>query len=126
MFKGVNRKYGSIIIITMLSEIWSILPQDIVHLILTYDGTMTYRNGKYMNKIPNPDENYPLILERMRFQRYRRFYSNFSFVTMQIQGTNTEKEMNYWATDNGLKIMLYEWDYGENSFVLEKTLYSNR
>lgn len=102
------------------------LPLEIVHQILKYDGTMTYRNGKYMNKIVDPDKNYPLIVERMRFQRYRQFYSNFSFVTMQIQGTNTEKEMNYWATNEGLKINLYEWDYGKNSFIQQKTLFNNR
>jgi hypothetical protein len=107
-------------------EIFTKLPPEIVHHILTYDGTMTYRNGKYMNKIPDPDENYPLILERMRFQRYRRFYSMFSFVTIQIQGTNTEKDICYWATNSGLKITLFEWDYSENSFVQEKKLYSNR
>jgi hypothetical protein len=109
-----------------MEEIFSKLPLEIVHHILTYDGTMTYRNGKYMNKIPNPDENYPLVLERMRFQRYRQCYSMFSFVTIQIPGQTTEKEINYWATADGLKITLYEWAYGDNSFVQEKTLFSNR
>ena len=74
----------------MLAEIWLNLPQDIVHHILKYNGTMTYRNGKYMNKIPDPDALYPLICERMRIQRHRKFYSRFSFVTMQIQRSATE------------------------------------
>lgn len=107
-------------------EIFTKLPLEIVHYILVYDGRMTYRNGKYMNKILDPDKNYPLIVERMRFQRYRQFYSKLSFVTVQIQGTNTEKEINYWATNDGLKINLYEWDYGNDSFVQQKTLFNNR
>lgn len=110
----------------MEMEIFTKLPLEIVHHILTYDGTVTYRNGKYMNKILDPDKNYPLVVERMRFQQYRRFYSKLSFVTMQIQGTNTEKEMNYWATKEGLKINLYEWDYGKNSFIQQKALFNNR
>ena len=105
---------------------WSNLHQDIIHYILKYDGTMTYRNGRYMNKIPNPDDNYPLILDRMRMQRYRRFYSSFSFVTIQIFTTTTEKEISYWATNEGLKISVFEWDYGNNSFIKEEILFNNR
>ena len=107
-------------------RVWSKLPTDIIHHILKYDGTMTYRNGKYMNKIPNPDENYPLILERMKIQRYRRFLSKMSFVTIQIPTGITEKEICFWATNKGLKITLFEWDYEDNSSIREKQLYSNR
>ena len=79
-----------------------------------------------MNKIPNPDENYPLILERMKIQRYRNFLSKMSFVTIQITTGITEKEICFWATNNGLKITLFEWDYENNSSIVEKQLYSNR
>jgi len=106
--------------------LWANLPTDIINHILKYNGTITYRSGKYMNKIPNPDENYPLILERMKLQRYRRFYAKMSFVTIQIPTSIYEKEICYWATNNGLKITLFEWDYTESSYVQEKTLYANR
>jgi hypothetical protein len=106
-------------------DLCSKLPQDIVHHILKYDGTMTYRNGKYINKIPNPDENYPLIFERMRSQRYRRFYSSMSFVTIQIPTSINEKEICYWATNDGLKITLFEWDCVNYTFVQEKRLFIN-
>ena len=105
---------------------WSNLPQDIIHYIFKYDGTITYRNGKYMNKIPNPDENYPLILDRMRIQRYRRYYHTFSFVNIQLYTTETEKEICYWATNEGLKISFIEWNYGNNSFIKEELLFCNR
>jgi hypothetical protein len=107
-------------------EVWSKLPTDIINHILGYDGTMTYRNGKYINKIPNPDENYPLILERMKIQRYRRFLSKMSFVTIQIDTGIMEKEICFWATNNGLKITLFEWDYDNHIFIQEKMLYTNR
>ena len=124
------------------------LPQDIIHYILKYDGTMTYRNGKYMNKILDPDKNYPLIVERMRFQRYRRFLSTISFVTIHITTPNfsgdkvayevsseeaesplptTEKEICYWATNDGLKISLIEVDYDNHmNFVQNTILFCNR
>lgn len=108
-------------------EIFTKLPLEIIHQILIYDGTMTYRNGKYMNKILDPDKNYPLILERMRFQRYRRFYGRYSFVTIQIQGTTDEKEISYWATNEGLKVSVVKGiyvDYG--NWFQEDILFSNR
>jgi hypothetical protein len=106
---------------------FSQLPLEIVHHILNYDGRITYRNGKFMNKIPNPDENYPLVLERMRFQQHRRFCDGYSFVTMKIRGLTTEKTLIYWATNAGLKITFFEWNYHDNrDFIREEMLFCNR
>jgi hypothetical protein len=49
-----------------------------------------------------------------------------SCVTIQITSGITEKEICFWATNKGLIITLFEWDYDENSFVQEKIVYSNR
>jgi hypothetical protein len=84
---------------------WCKLPNDIINHILQYDGTITCRNGKYINKIPHLDISYPLILNAMCFHRYRRYISNMSFVTIKIK--NTEKVISYIASNNGLIITLF-------------------
>ena len=103
---------------------WTKLPPDIINHILLYDRTIRHRNGKYINKIPNPDENYPLILERMRCQRYRRFYRNMSFVTIIIPNTE-QKQICYCASNRGLTITLFEFDYSDDSSIKEELLFKN-
>ena len=36
-------------------------PIDVVHRILTYDGRIKYRNGKYMNQIAHDDDRYSML-----------------------------------------------------------------
>ena len=37
------------------------LPMDIVHHILEYNGTVKYRNGVYINRIPRDDKRYDML-----------------------------------------------------------------
>lgn len=49
------------------------LPMDIVHYILSYNDTIKYRNGKYMNKICKTDKRYEIL------QRIEQIRSNTVF-----------------------------------------------
>ena len=102
--------------------LWSNLPTDAINLILTYDGRITYRNGSYINKILDVDTYYPLIGERMRFQRYRRFCSGVSFVTIIL---DTGKHICYWATCKGIRITLFTPTDEHHSNIIEKQLFTN-
>ena len=46
----------------LLVMLFSTLPMDIVHHILSYTGGLKYRNGKYMGQISTTDERYKLLL----------------------------------------------------------------
>lgn len=44
----------------------SSLPEDIVHHILSYNGVLKLRNGKYMGQISKSDKRYELLLKIRR------------------------------------------------------------
>ena len=43
--------------------LFSNLPLDVIHYILSYNDTIKYRNGKYMNQICKKDTRYELLLK---------------------------------------------------------------
>ena len=46
--------------------LFSSLPTDIIHHILSYIGTLKHRNGKYMGQISKTDKRYELLLKIQR------------------------------------------------------------
>jgi hypothetical protein len=46
--------------------LFSSLPTDIIHNILSYNGTLKLRNGKYMGQISKSDKRYELLLKISR------------------------------------------------------------
>lgn len=106
-----------------MKKIWKSLPIDIIHYILEYNNNIKLRNGIYMNQILNVDMKYNSILNKMRFQRYRRFNtdSKISFVNIYIR--NTKKSIYYYATKLGYRITLHIEN--ENKDYGVTILYSN-
>jgi len=94
----------------MNTLLWQILPVELVNLILEYDGIIKLRNGKFMNQLLNIDNNYPLILERMCFNKNRRFYKSICVSTVDIHIPNTEKFICYWAGERELRVTLHRKD----------------
>ena len=43
--------------------LFSYLPTDIIHYILSYNETLKHRNGKYMGQISKSDKRYELLLK---------------------------------------------------------------
>ena len=43
------------------SDIFLVLPKEIIHHILSYSDAVKWRNGKYMNQIPKNDNLYVLL-----------------------------------------------------------------
>jgi hypothetical protein len=105
-----------------MDGLWDKLPVDIINCILQYDGRISHRNGVYINKIRNPDILYPLLFERMRFQRFRRFLSKVSFVTIVLP---TEKHICYWASNQGLQITMFTPLEDDEYSMIEEKLFTN-
>ena len=51
----------------------NLLPLEIVHRILEYDGRMKYRHGKYMNQIAQDDDRYKMLLTMPIIEPYPNY-----------------------------------------------------
>jgi hypothetical protein len=59
--------------------LFSQLPEDIIHHILSYDTAMKYRNGKYMIQIAPTDPRYDMLTQRIVYPRNKIYHMNRSF-----------------------------------------------
>ena len=44
-----------------MDAVFALLPADLVRSILVYDGSIKYRQGKYMNQLSRTDDRYALV-----------------------------------------------------------------
>ena len=51
----------------------NLLPLEIVHRILEYDGRIKYRHGKYMNQIAQDDDRYKMLLTMPIIEPYPNY-----------------------------------------------------
>ena len=87
--------------------LFSSLPTDIIHHILSYIGTLKHRNGKYMSQISKSDKRYELLLKIPRkicympsistiTDNYYYLYVNNFLTIYEIQYSYSQKPMyNY-------------------------------
>ena len=68
----------------------NLLPLEIVHRILAYDGRIKYRHGKYMNQICKDDYRYHLLRKISVFQRDDWYDGNFHVYRMNYNNCDNE------------------------------------
>ena len=71
------------------------IPEELLHIILAYDGRIKYKNGKYVNIIHKNDERYniitPIVSKKMEIMKRTQiygsgFYFEFGFDTCRNVG----------------------------------------
>ena len=60
------------------------LPIDIVNKILDYDGSIKYRNGKYINQISKTDKRYEMLLNIRRSFMHDRYLTNLYYKSVLV------------------------------------------
>ena len=82
----------------------SYIPEDLLHIILAYDGRIKYKNGKYVNIIHKNDERYniivPIISKKMKIMKNIEltesgFYFEFGFDICKSVGLVYDYNFSY-------------------------------
>ena len=69
----------------------NLLPLEIVHRILEYDGRIKYRHGKYMNQISKNDDRYEMLLTVPKIETC---YNHYLCMTITGNGNKIYCEKN--------------------------------
>jgi hypothetical protein len=68
---------------------FSRLPDVLIHIILAYTGKVSYRSGRYINRLCKKDERYKL-LESIPLKDYNKSYNSYS-VELDIFNSDIKK-----------------------------------
>ena len=100
----------------------SYVPEELLHVILEYDGRIKYKNGKYVNIIHKNDERYniitPIISKKMEILKTIEldnsgtgFYFEFCFDICKSVGLVYDYNFSY---RDKFEICYFDWRNGNN------------
>ena len=87
---------------------FSSLPEYIVHHILSYNGALKLRNGKYMGQILKSDKRYTLLLN-IRRDILQYSSNNHNSIFPYILYIDERLTIKTWMWDNGIKQPEYQY-----------------
>ena len=85
-------------------EIFQNLPKELINNILSYDGKIRYRNGKYINQIPPDDERYT-VLSNMKIPQIK--YINEQNFVSELEYHNTKFLLFVESLNNSLQVKYF-------------------
>lgn len=103
------------------------LPTDMLNLILEYNGTITYRHGKYMNKIPTFDFRYIMLRRSYLFHKKSYNPGRYCYSEVSFFIPNSHKWVQYSADPSGIIIIMVVYPNDCNYSKVEIiTLFTNK
>jgi hypothetical protein len=96
---------------------YALLPTDIIHHIIEFDGKIKYRNGKYINQIPKNDERYSMLHNIKQYETIVCFNSSHCFTYL-----SPKKEYNILKSifDNRI---IYSFASYNSSYTVKMDIY---
>ena len=77
----------------------NLLPLEIVHRILEYDGRIKYRNGKYTNQIAQDDVRYKMLKQMPQIEPYKHLFNMYMTIYTFDKQYCFEKYETLWFSE---------------------------